>query len=254
MMYPDRHHPVFFLLDALNVIGIKAEFAKDERTQGCWGMVFPDFDNRVLVWLIDNRWEHEAKKEDPAAKELLARGAIVAHAQRRDMQRVGGQYLPLAVTPGFTPTYLEKVADCSHVGYVRDEGRARILADIGRHFTLNLAQNVFGRQASDTYCSSKCGIHVPTRYGHPNAYDIPMRPYEIAACAIPLVTNDLPELEELGLIDGETCVTYGAHRTAIEAVRIARASPEIGEAGYKLVSARHEYWHRAEQVKTWLSE
>ena len=251
--YPERHHPVFMLQDALQSIGIQAEFAKDDRTLGCWGMVFPDFDNRVMIWLIDNRWAHEAEKEDPAARELLERGAIVAHAQRRDMERIGGYFLPLAASPGFEPVNVAKVADCAMVGYVRDEGRARLLADIGAKFRLNLAQNVFGKQATETYCSAHCGVNIPTRYGDPSAYDIAMRPYEIAACGVPLVTNDLPELEELGFVDKQTCVTYGANRSIIDAVRIALDNPRIGMNGRQLVIESHTYTHRAYQVKTWLS-
>ena len=53
--YPDKWHPVYFLVDALAAIGIRADFARDERTLNCWGMVFPDFDDRVMIWLIDNR-------------------------------------------------------------------------------------------------------------------------------------------------------------------------------------------------------
>lgn len=254
MFYPDKHHPVYFLVDSLNAIGINAQFARDERTLDCWGMVFPDFDNRVLIWLIDNRWIHESVKEDPAAKELLKRGALVCHAQRRDMQRVGGRFLPLAASPGFEPKVMTKTADCAMVGYIRDEGRARVLSDIGKHFTLNVGQNAFGSQAVDLYNSAKCGVHIPTRYGDPQAYDIPMRPYEIAACGIPLVTNELPELEELGFIDCETCVTYGIHRSVKDAIQLAINTPRIGNAGYALIQSRHLYSHRAETVKQWLSE
>jgi len=255
--YPDRHHPCFFLVDALNAIGIRADFAKDERTLGCWGMVFPDFGNRVMVWLIDNRWSHEAAHEDPAARELLNRGAIVAHAQRRDMERVGGMYLPLAASPGFEPLHMAKTADCAMVGYVRDESRARLLADIAAKFTLNLAQGVFGKQATETYCSAFCGVNIPTRYGDPAAYDIPMRVFEIAVCGVPLVTNNLPELEELGFINRQTCVTYDTTMGSLHiagAVSYALEHSAIGQAGLQLIRDRHTYTHRARQVEQWLSE
>lgn len=252
--YPDRHHPVFFLIDALAAIGVRADFAKDERTLGCWGMVFPDVGNRVLVWLIDNRWAHEAVKEDPAAKALLAMGALVCHAQKTDMERVGGHWLPLAASPGFEPVKVAKTADCAMVGYVRDEGRARLLADLGKKFTLNLAQGVFGKQAVETYCGAHVGINIPTRYGDPAAYDSwNMRAPEIMACGIPLVTEYQPYLSELGLMDLDTYVSYGKGRTIIEAVQLALTHPEIGAEGLKLIQEEHTYRHRAEQVKQWLS-
>lgn len=254
--YPDKHHPVFFLINALNAIGIRADFTRDERTLGCWGMVFPDFNNRVLVWLIDNRWIHEAQKEDPAARYLLDNGnAIVCHAQRRDMERVGGVYLPLAVTPGFEPLKVKKTADCAFVGYIRDHDRTSLLARVGAKYKLNLAQGVFGKAATETYCSAHVGIHIPTRYSDPVAYDIPMRPYEIAACGIPLVTNALPELAELGFVNRQTCFTYEPYPgvSITDAVQCALSHPEIGEAGYQLVQEKHLYSHRAEQVKQWLT-
>ncbi len=252
--YPDRHHPIFFLQDSLKVIGIRADFAKDERTLGCWGMVFPDFNNRVMVWLIDNRWVHESVKEDPAARELLARGAIVAHAQKPDMERVGGSWLPLAASPGFHPVNVGKTSDCCMVGYVRDEGRARLLADVGKHYSLSLNQGLFGKQAVEAYCGAKCGINIPTRYGDPQAYDSwNMRSPEIMACGIPLVTEYQPYLSELGLMDLDTYVSYGKGRTITEAIALALAHPEIGPEGLKLIQEEHTYAHRAETVKQWLS-
>jgi hypothetical protein len=253
MNYPERHHPVFMLMDALQASGVTVEFAKDERTRGCWGMIFPDLNNRVAVWLIDNRWSHEAEKEDPAALELLASGALVMHAQRRDMERIGGVYLPLAASPGYRNLDGFKTHDAAFVGYVRDINRVNLLADVGAKFRLNFKQGIFGYDAIETYCVSKCGINVPTRYGHPQAYDIPMRVFEIAATGSPLVTNDLPELPELGFLDGVTCVTYGKTRSITDAVKIALDAPKIGMAALALVNERHTYLHRAKQVMQWLS-
>jgi hypothetical protein len=239
--YPDRHHPVFFLIDALAAIGVRADFAKDDRTLGCWGMVFPEFDNRVLVWLIDNRLPHEAIREDPAAKALLALGALVCHAQQSDME------------PGFHPVGTMITADAAFVGYVRDEGRARLLADVGKRFKLSVNQGVFGKQATEAYCGAHVGLNIPSHYGQPYCTDINMRVFEIAACAVPLVTNDLLGLIELGFIDGKTCMTYGAHRSVTDAVQYAIDHREMRIAGRQLIKDRHTYTHRAEQVKTWLS-
>lgn len=251
--YPERHHPVFMLQDALAAIGIQADFTKDERTLGCWGMVFPEFDNRVMVWLIDNRLPHEREREDPAAKTLLARGALVCHAQKSDMERVGGLWLPLAASPGFEPVAVTKTADAAFVGYVRDEGRARLLADVGAKFRLSVNQGLFGRQATEAYCGAHVGLNIPSHYGQPYCTDINMRVFEIAACGVPLVTNALPELEELGFVDQKTCVTYGRF-PLVDAVLYAKTYPEVSIAARQLILERHTYAHRAEQVKQWLSE
>lgn len=259
MSYPDRHHPVFMLQDELIAMGIDARFAKDERTLDCWGLVFPDHDNRVFVWLIDNRLPHESVKEDPAAKDLLKRGAIVAHAQRPDMERVGGHWLPLAASPGFDPVVTVKTSDCAMVGYIRDEGRARVLADIGKHFRLNLAQGVFGVRAVETYCSALCGVNIPSHFGTEYAYDSwNMRAPEIMACGVPLLTQYQPYLIDLGIIPGHNALCWTTVNDLLECLRVVVSHPEsasaIGREGRKLVQDRHTYKHRAMRVKQWLSE
>ena len=38
MNYPDRHHPCFFLEDALVKLGADAKVVRDNTTLGCWGL------------------------------------------------------------------------------------------------------------------------------------------------------------------------------------------------------------------------
>jgi hypothetical protein len=253
MNYPSRHHPVYMLQDALAAIGIQVDFAKDDRTLGCWGMVFPEYDNRVMVWLIDNRLDHEKVREDPAAKELLSRGAIVAHAQKRDMSRAGGTWLPLAASPGFSPVSVAKTSDVAFVGYVRDEGRARLLSDVGAKFKLSVNQGLFGRQATEAYCGARVGLNVVSHYGQPFAYDsMNMRCFEIPACGVPLVTSEDFYLAYQGFEDMKTCVTFGEKRSIVEAVQLAMDNPHIGQAGLDLITRSHTYHERALTVKEWL--
>lgn len=252
--YPDRHHPVFFLVDALNALGAKAEFARDERTEGAWGMIV---NGRTVVWFIDNRWPHERAKEDPAAERLFAKGALVCCAQKRDAERIGGKWLPLAATPGYEPLQSEKTSDVAFVGYVRDAARSTILTDVAAHHTLALGQKVFGKQAVELYASARIGLNVPTNYYDPNAYDINMRVFEVPATGTPLLTNALPELEALGFIDGKTCLTYESPDDLLSKLDFALSDPFdilklIGERGFALVRARHTYRHRARQVLQWL--
>lgn len=260
--YPEGHHPVYFLSDALTAIGIKNDFARDERTLKCWGLIFPDFDNRVLVWLIDNRLPNEQAHEDAAAKELLSRGVIVCHAQKTDAERAGGHWLALAASPGFKPVNVAKTSDVAFVGYVRDESRARLLSDVGAKFSLSVNQGVFGKQANEAYCGARVGLNIPSYYGQPFCYDINMRVFEIAACGVPLVTNYLPELVELNFIDG---YNYFSYRSAAElpdavarAINYRRDHPGmLVEPEFMLrqdIQAKHTYTHRARQVEQWLSE
>lgn len=247
--YPERHHPVFFLVDALTALGAQVEFARDERTDGLWGFIL----NGVPVaWLIDNRWEHERLNEDPAAERLKAKGGVVYCAQKRDAERIGGRWLPIAATPGYRPIPCEKKHEVAFIGYVRDAARSAVLTDIAAHYTLALGLTVFGDDAVRLYCEAKVGVNVPTRCFDPLAYDINMRVTEIAATGTVLLTNDLPELAELGFIDGETCMTYVDTDELLDKLNLAMANPDlrnaIGRRGLALVNERHTYAHRAEQV------
>lgn len=252
--YPDKWHVVYFLQDALQALGVQVEFAKDERTLGCWGLVFPEYGNRVMVWLVDNRLPGERQHEDPSALELLNRGAIVAHAQLPDQQRIGGYWLPIGISPGFVSnTSKPKTCDVAMVAYVRDGSRASILADIGAVFTLNLSQGVFGDTAVDAYHTARCAINIPTQYGQPYAYDTAnIRFFEVLATGTPLVTAHEDYLAELGFIDRVHYVGYRGAGGVISAIQYAIEHPEIGLNALEL-APKHTYEMRAKQVIKWLS-
>lgn len=249
--YPDRHHPVFFLEDALRALGADVEFNhRDERTLGCWGLIV---NGKPMVWLIDNRHPHEAAKEDPAARELLARGALVCHAQKPDMERVGGYWLPLAATPGYRPMDTDKQFDVAFVGYVRDAARSTMLADIASRYTLSVGEGLFGDEAVRMYNEARVGVNIPTGYGAADAYDsMNMRLPEIASCGIPPVTSHEAYLEELGFVDGLTCFTYSDATGLLNAIGRAVNHPEVGLSALKLIQSKHTYFHRAQTVLDWL--
>lgn len=259
--YPDRHHPVFFLQDELIKLSADAVFnGRDERTEGCWGLII---NGKPFVWLIDNRHPHEQAKEDPAARKLLDRGALVCHAQKPDMERVGGKWLPLAATPGYRPPDkpVEKIYDVGFVGYVRDPQRQAVLMHVARHFKVCAEQGVFGDSAVDVYWKSKVGLNIPTGYGSAIAYDSAnMRCFEILATGTPLVTPSEPYLMDLHLLSLINCYEYQSADELIEVIRIALGMQEyhsekvahIGPDGAKIAQAYHTYRHRAETVLEWL--
>jgi glycosyltransferase involved in cell wall biosynthesis len=254
MYYPERHHPVFMLIDALNALGAPAEFNhRDERTLGTWGFIV---NGKPVAYLIDNRHEHERVHEDPAAKELIARGTLVCCAQKPDAERIEARWLPLAATPEYLEPLpdMAVVYDATFVGYIRDDGRGQLLSLLASHYVTCVQQGVFGQDAVSAYSQARCGVNVPTQYGSPLAYDVNMRVMEIAATGVPLVTNALPELAELGFLDGETCFTYKDSSDLLNAVKKAVLAPDVGIAGRQLVMDRHTYAHRAKQVLEWLNE
>lgn len=246
-MYPERHHPIFFLQDALQQEGVLAEFNhRDQRTLGSWGLLI---EGKPLVWYIDNRWTHERETEDPAAQTLLEQGAIICHAQKRDAERVGGYWLPLAVTPGYEPGVLPKTHDVGSVGYIRDSGRGDMLSLVASHYRAQFAQGAFGEAALRVYWSSRAGLNVPTRYGDALAYDsFNMRSPEILATGIPLVAAYQDDLIELGLLNHVNYVAYHSAEDVCDAIQYALEHPEIGEKGAELALSHHTYTHRAKSV------
>ena len=257
MNYPDRHHPCYFLADALTALGHPAEVIRNHETLNCWGL---RVGSRIMVWLIDNRWAHEAQDEDPAAKELMARGVLVCHAQKPDQQRVGGHWLPLAATPGYLGGFVpepEKRVDAAFVGYVRDAGRSQMLIHLAGKARVSIQQGVFGADALHAYQEAVCGVNIPTRYGEPNAYDSAnMRLFEIAAAGRPVVTAHEDYLSELGFINNVNCLTYQDGDDLVDAVMVLKGNAEmadtIGVRGHQLILERHTYAHRAKQVLEWL--
>ena len=250
--YPDRHHPCYFLEDALRELGAEAQVIRNADTLNCWGLTVNE---KRMIWLVDNRWPHERVTEDPAARELMQRGVLVCHAQKPDAARVGGYWLPLAATPGYQPLTAPKRFDVAFVGYIRDDNRAAVLSDVASRFSLSLAKGVFGLNAVRTYCEARVGLNVPTRYGDPNAYDSAnMRCFEVLATGIPLVTAREDYLLELGIIAGQTAALYENAGHVLEAVEYALDNADrLGAAGRQLVAERHTYQQRAQTVLGWLN-
>jgi len=254
--YPNRHHPCYFLEDALTVLGADARVIRDETTLGCWGLLVND---KRMVWLIDNRHPHEAETEDPAAKQLLDAGILVCHAQKPDMERVGGKWLPLAATLDYRipDKPVEKLCDVAFVGYVRDAARQSVLAHVARHFKLAVHQGVFGDAAVSAYWSARFGLNVTTNYGAKDSYDSwNMRAPEILSTGTPLITPFEPYLTELGLQSGPNYLAYTDVDHLLHVIDKFLTTPDLmdimGNAGAKLAQDRHTYEHRAKQVLQWL--
>lgn len=249
--YPQRYHCVQFLEDAVRGLGVEVEFARDERTEGCYGLIIQ---GKPMVWLIDNRNSHEAVHEDVAADRLLRRGVPVFHAQRPDKERVGGRWLPIAVTPGFgLPQHpVAKQRTAAFVGYPRDANRAAVLDYVRKQIDLNIAMYAFGDDANRAYHEARVGLNVPVCYGEPHAYDVNMRVFEVCATGTPLVTNHLPELYTLGLVPGEHLLAYRDKADIVPCIEWLLRRPAeaatLARNAYNQVMARHTYRNRALEV------
>ncbi len=255
--YPDRHHPIYFLQDALEAEGTHATFHRDEKSRGLWGLKTDN--GRMVVWLIDIRWQHERDTHEANIHLLHRDAALIVAAQKPDADYFGCPWLPLAVSPGYAPPRgaVEKLVDVAMVGYVRDKQREQLLLDLNAVHSMSVAQGVFGVEAVETYHGAKLGINIPTRYDDARAYDSAnMRFFEILATGTPLVTSYEDYLPDLGIVHGENAFTYHNTRNCLEVVKKALVEgglDAVGEAGARLVQERHTYSHRAKQVIEWLT-
>ena len=254
--YPDRHHPIYFLQDALEAEGSPTTFHRDDESRGLWGL---EVNGRLLVWLIDIRWQHERDTHEANIRLLQSDGALVMAAQKPDAEYFDCKWLPLAATPGYAKPEkpIEKLVDIAMVGYVRDKQREQLLLDLNAVHSMSVAQGVFGVEAVETYHGAKLGINIPTRYDDARAYDSAnMRFFEILATGTPLVTSYENYLPELGIKHGGNAFTYHNTRNCLEVVKKALTEFNlnlIGRNAIKLVQERHTYTHRARQVIEWLS-
>lgn len=255
--YPDRHHPIYFLQDALETEGTHTTFHRDDESRGLWGLKADN--GRMLVWLIDIRWQHERDTHEANIRLLQSDGALVMAAQKPDAAYFDCEWLPLAATPGYAPSRgpVKKLVDVAMVGYVRDKQREQLLLDLNANHSMSVAQGVFGVEAVETYHGAKLGINIPTRYNDARAYDSAnMRFFEILATGTPLVTSYEDYLPDLGIKHGKNAFTYHNTRNCLEVVQKALTEFDLAHMGknaVNLVQERHMYSHRAKQVIQWLA-
>jgi hypothetical protein len=94
------------------------------------------------------------------------------------------------------------------------------------------------------------------------ANDINYRSFETLACQTVLLTNQNPQYEQLGFIDGKNCFIYQDQRDlmmkATQLMTMLVQSPnalvEISASGTDLFLSRHTYDHRAKEILNVLSE
>lgn len=256
--YPGGYHVVNFLGNALIEQGADVQY-DDDRRLGQEGLTVNGI---PIVWFLDNRVPYNRERQDPACAELLRRGeCIVLHCQAEDALRCGGEWLPIAATPRFTPATepSEKEWDCAFVGYLNDEYRAGVYQRLMPRFSLLHGKGVFYEDAASVYHMARIGVNVPALYGTEYDYDLNMRCFEIPATRTPLVTNYNPALSDIGFRSGVNCLTYDNEKELHQCIQQLLDDPALAESiaqnGYELIQRRHTYYHRAlwilERVGQW---
>jgi hypothetical protein len=79
-----------------------------------------------------------------------------------------------------------------------------------------------------------------------------MKNFEIPGCGAALVCDYIPELEDLGFVDGRNAIFYRTFDELVDVVRTGDADRlrEVGAAGARLVHGRHTWRHRAHELVT----
>jgi hypothetical protein len=74
--------------------------------------------------------------------------------------------------------------------------------------------------------------------------------FEIPGCGAALLCDYIPELEDLGFVNGENAIFYRTVDELIDIVRTGDAARlcEVGAAGARLVHSRHTWHHRAQEL------
>jgi len=227
-----------------------------------------DFLNKACMWYIDSRRnckpEIRTPNDDETAQRLLTAGGIVFQAQSRDKTRLDTivpqwsdqiVYLPLASDPEVwsdRPS-VRREHPCAFVGNCYDNERLGVLSTLATQELLYWPgiEGAIMQDGAAVYRTSVCGLNMPSFWGTPECYDVNMRVFEILSCGIPLITNDLPDLIDLG-IDDSCCFTYLTPPEIPSRIRWLNKNREMallmGAAGRRLIVQRHTYTHRAQTI------
>lgn len=227
------------------------------------------YSKRTVMWFIDSRHNNNPARrtpdDDTQAKLISYGGGWVFQAQKRDWQRSVAQgvmrssWLPLAADPDvWRPCDGNKHYDVVFGGNIWDETRRQMLDRIA---SKHVFKSFVGKPAdlARAYCQGLVGFNISSFYGTPIDYDINMRVFEVMACGVPLVTNALPELAELGILNEHHCLTYNSLDGAMSQIRLALQRghdyrQEMGQRARQLILDGHTYRHRIEEALEILTE
>ncbi len=230
-----------------------------------------DFPERVLprtaMWFIDSRRNCTLRSpgDDEVAKRIADGGGWVFQAQRPDWVRnvqsdiLRSTWLPLGADPGEwkpMPEVRQEV-DVAFCGNIWDERRRLFLEQIGEKFSLGVFTGL-PAELSARYSGAKVGFNISSFYGSPIAYDVNMRVFEVMSCAVPLVTNFLPELVELGIVPDHHCLIYHDLDEALSQIRRALGDDDLrarlGTRGRRYIVKQGTYVHRMNHALEVLTE
>ena len=218
---------------------------------------------KTSMWFIDSRHNCNPARRQPDddtnAKTLADGGGWVFQSQKRDWKRnlqtgvIRSGWLPLAADTSVwecrDPEAPTKIYDVGFGGNVWCIWRREMLDRIrARGWVLGQWTGTPEDLAAG-YCASRVGFNNSSFFGTPVAYDVNMRVFEILAMGIPLVSNRLPEMEDLGFYPDFHYMPYTDANGAMSQIRIllSRSEEQRQEMGIRsrsLIMQRHTYLHR----------
>lgn len=221
----------------------------------------------IAMWYIDYRHNKNRRERNPedavAAKALLDAGGFLYQAQNEDCIecRKNGllevEYLPLAADPkvwNAAPAE-PKLYDLGFVGHIWDAQRGRVLEYLSKSKDFSFAFQGHGRlwhgEAAALLRRCKVGFNINSFFGSAYCFDVNMRFYETLCCGIPLLTNFVPAIEQMGLAESDFVRTYRGgedlRRCVIDCLSDTKFL-NAGMLGRQWVCDNATYMHRAKQV------
>lgn len=142
--------------------------------------------------------------------------------------------------------FASKEFDVSFVGHVSSTNREDFLDTMFREFpNFYFGQKQF-QDAARIYGKSKIVLNISMKD------DLNMRCFEVIGSKACLLTDRVHGMEDMGFIDGETCVLYSTIDEAIEKTRYYLDHDDerekIAERGFKLAMERHTIDHRVSKI------
>jgi hypothetical protein len=227
---------------------------------------------KTAMWFIDSRHNCDPMRrlpdDDTNAKTLADGGGWVFQAQKQDWRRNQAtgvdrsSWLPLAADCSIwerKDPHAPKIYDVGFGGNVWDEWRRDMLDRIRAKGWALGQWTGSPEELASGYCASRVGFNVSSFFGTEVAYDINMRVFEVMACGIPLVSNRLPEMKELGIYPDFHYLPFDDADGAMSQIRLVLSRSEayrldMGVRNRDMIMNGHTYIHRMRQALGLLTE
>jgi len=144
----------------------------------------------------------------------------------------------------FKKISLEKKHDVGFCGSIIAD-RSQWLSALSNHISVKVSTKILGQKMIDEISTYRVALNKSIDI------DIPYRVFESTACGLPLVTNNVPDIEKLFKI-GEEIIVYDSNEKLIESVKELLAHDQkridLAEKGYKRTISNHTYDKRIEYL------